>query len=685
VIDNFMEAYSMKHYTFSKFAVFTLVFVILFSTVSAKGISEARYRQEEVPAVNFCISEAPIVSNFPAVNLVFRAFDQNLRPISDVPAQNIRISENGQTPVPISGNMQVNSLGLGVDFYILVDKGNRTDQGSAKSVLDTFVTYDDPTKDQVFIYTDESNRATPYFAPGNGAVIDQAVIDFPTGRIGNYRTADGAVGSILSDINAGFNKCQKPKFLFLILGDDAITSAEKIAEFTLSAKSSNTILVLFHTPTASGEVGNDSYRSLVEDNGGYYVDVSQSGASPFLSLLASYRQSFSVSYNSTNGSSGRHDLAFSYEGVPVPTQGANSYQIGLLPPQVSLVIPSTTIERTAIKTVKKGYVYDKTDDIASVQAIFPDEFHRKIESIVLIINQSGKPELRIPVKITSSAGDIYQVKWSLGDLGDGNRADLSIRTEIVDELGMTAVSSPDVPVIVLSHIPLNLLAERYYNYILLGIVVLLLFIMLIMRRKMSQLMSGVGAGVKAVVEGVRKTLVGGGKRGKPLATIKIMDGPPTMIGQELKIYTEVVKLGRDPQRADMTFYTPDVNSSISGLHARIERVNGAWRIVAVSQSGSETFVDDYAIPFNEPQSLQSGQTVRLGYLAQQPIVFTFDILGVIDPVGKTDIGNVQDYRKTDVSNNTMPVGLKMSGKKREEIKPQQQGQDDDIFNEFRDR
>jgi len=27
----------------------------------------------------------------------------------------------------------------------------------------------------------------------------------------------------------------------------------------------------------------------------------------------------------------------------------------------------------------------------------------------------------------------------------------------------------------------------------------------------------------------------------------------------------------------------------------------------------------------------------------------------------------------------------MSGKKREEIKPQQQGQDDDIFNEFRDR
>jgi len=677
-----MEAYSMKRHTFSKFAVFTLAITILFSTVSARGGPELIYRQEETPAVNFCISEAPIVSNFPDVNLIFRTFDQNLRPIPDALGQNIRISENGQTPVPLSGNMQVSSLGLGVDFYILLDKGNRTDQSSAKSVLNAFLTYDDPTKDQVFIYTDESNRATPYFAPGSGGVIDQAVTDFPTDRIGNYRTVDGAVVSILNDINAGFNKCQKSKFLFLILGDDAITSADKIAEFTLTAKSSNTILVLFHTPTANGKVGEGySYRSSVEENGGYYVDVSQGGTSPFLSLLASYRQSYAVSYRSINGVSGRHDLIFSYEGKPAPTQGINYYQIDLLSPQVSLVVPSTTIERTAIKTVKEGYIYDKTNDIASVQLTFPDEFHRKIDSIVLIINQPGKPELRIPVEITSSSGDTYQFNWSLGDLGDGSRADLSIKSEIVDELGMTAISSPDVPVIVLSHIPLNLLAERYFVYLLLGIVILLLIIMIIMRRRMSKIMSGVGARVTAVVEGVRKTLIGGGKRGKPLATLRIMDGPPTMVGQELKIYTEVVKLGRDPQRADMTFYTPDVNSSISGLHARIERVNGAWRIVAVSQSGSETFVDDYAIPFNEPQSLQSGQTVRLGYLAQQPIVFTFDALGAVDPVGgKT---NIVDYRKTDVSNNTMPVGLKMSGKKSEEIKPQQQGQEDSIFDEYR--
>jgi len=190
---------------------------------------------------------------------------------------------------------------------------------------------------------------------------------------------------------------------------------------------------------------------------------------------------------------------------------------------------------------------------------------------------------------------------------------------------------------------------------------------------MTQLMSGVGARVTAVVEVVRKTLVGGGVRGKPLATLTVNDGPPNMIGKELKIYTEIIKLGRDPQRADMTFYSPDAKSSISGLHARIERVDGYWRIVAVSQSGSETFIDDVAIPFNEPRSLINGQSIRMGYLAQQPVVFTFTSLISDEALKKP----VTDIRGTDVSPDRLVV------QKTREIKPQSQGQDDNFFDEFR--
>lgn len=685
MINNSTEACSMKLYVLSKFLFFTLAFTFLFSTALADGTTAAPVHQDESPAVNFCVSEAPIAGKFPDVSLVFRAYDQNLRPIPNLPEQNIRISENGQTPVPLSG-MQVNPLGLGADFYVLINKGNRTDQGSAKDVLSALLNYDDP-KDQIFIYTDENvTSAKPYFVPGTGVIIDQAVLDFPSARIGTYRVVDDALGSILNNITDGFNTCQKPKFFLLILGDEAVTSPDKLEELSISAKSLNTILILIHTPAANSDKGvGASYKKSVEAAGGYYVNVNSGGLSSFLNLINTYRQSFPIAYRSASGTSGKHNLVFLYEGRSIPTLGLNSYQINLLPPQVSLIIPTTTIARTATKNEKEGLIYDKTGDVASVQVTFPDEFNRKIDSIVLIINQPGKPELRIPVETAAFNGDTYQVNWSFGDLGDSRSTTLSLKAEVVDELGMTAVSSPDVPIIVMSYIPLNLLAQRYLIYILYGVVGVLLFIMLIMRRKMSQLMSGVGARVTAVVEGVRKTLVGGGKRGKPLATLKITDGPPPMVGQDLKIYTEVVKLGRDPQRADMTFYALDVNSSISGVHARIERVNGAWRIVALSQSGSETFVDDSAIPFNEPYPLQNGQTVRLGYLAQQPVVFTFGTLGMVDaPVRKTEIEQ-PDYRKTDVIGNTTPVGLsKMMGKK-QEIKPQQQGQSDDIFNEFRDR
>ncbi len=675
----------MKRNVLSKLLVFTIAFTYLFSNILTEGVTAAPPLPEEGPAVNFCVAEAPIAGKFPDVSLVFRAYDQNLRPIPNLPEKNIRISESGQTPVPLS-EMQTIPLGLGADFYILINKGNRTDQGSVKSVLNALLNYDDP-KDQIFIFTDENvTSAKPYYAPGTGVVIDQAVLDFPTARIGSYRVIDNAVDTVLKNINAGLNTCQKPKFLLLILGDEAVTNAEKLAEITISAKSLNTILILIHTPTPNGDKGvGSSYKNAVEANGGYYVNVNNGGLSSFLNVLNSYRQSFYIAYRSAFGTSGTHDLVFQYEGKSIPSLGLNSYQINLLPPQVSLIISTTTITRTAIKNEKEGLIYDKTGDVASVQVTFPDEFNRKIDSIALIINQDGKPELRIPVETSSFNGDSYQVNWSFGDLGDSRSTTLSLKTEVVDELGLTAVSNPDVPIIVMSYIPLDLLAQRYLVYFLSGIVGFLLIIMLIMRRKMSQLMSGVGARVTAVVEGVRKTLIGGGKRGKPLASLKIIDGPPTMIGKELNIFTEVVRLGRDPQRADMTFYGIDVNTSISGLHARIERVNAAWRIVAVSQSGSETFVDDSAIAFNEPYPLESGRTVRLGYDAQQPVVFIFNTVGIAEPAVRKNETEFNDYRKTDVASNTMPAGFLKKTVNKQDDTSQAQGANDDIFNEFRDR
>jgi pSer/pThr/pTyr-binding forkhead associated (FHA) protein len=107
-----------------------------------------------------------------------------------------------------------------------------------------------------------------------------------------------------------------------------------------------------------------------------------------------------------------------------------------------------------------------------------------------------------------------------------------------------------------------------------------------------------------------------------LAILKIIDGPAKMMNQELKIFTESVSLGRDPQMADFTFYS-DSNSSISGVHAKLELKNGEWKVIGVSKSGNETFLEDEAIPNFQPYPIYSGQRVRIGYIGQQPVEMEF--------------------------------------------------------------
>lgn len=187
-------------------------------------------------------------------------------------------------------------------------------------------------------------------------------------------------------------------------------------------------------------------------------------------------------------------------------------------------------------------------------------------------------------------------------------------------------------------------------------------------------------GVKNVAENIRKTIIGGGKRGKPLASINIKDGPVNAIGKDFKIYTERVKLGRDPQLADMTFYAPDAKSSVSGLHASIEKENELWRIIAVSTSKSETFVDGGAIPFNQPYPLHDGQEVRLGYLAQQPVTFIFNT-DASDAPRKTTLGdldNSDDINQTDVGSGPTPIDFGTPGETKTDS-----DMDDDFFAEYK--
>lgn len=668
----------MKNKNFlTKFITFILGIILFFSSISTSKALEGRF-QSIRPSHNFCAIENPSISSFPDVSLTFRAYDQSLIPIGNLSAKDIRISENGHPPIQIQDGIQMNTTGLGIDFHIIINRGNRTDQSVVKNILSSLLLYYNEGTDQAFIYTDDGNSLNKYFMPSSEKSFAQMISEYPTNKVLSYRVIDTALRGVLSELIPEKDNCQRPRFLFLLMGDDTIAE-NNFAEYAENAALTNTKLVIVHIPTEDGSLKRvNSYKDLAEQADGVYISVVDGNvnANPFLSTLSSYRQVYEVKYRSGIGESGQRALSLAYQGVTYPLQGNGTYTIGLLPPQVTVAVPSV-VERTAIDVAETGYIYDIKDVTASIQVSFPDQFPRKIETITLIINQPDKPELRIPVSITSSNGDTYNFRWLLGDIGDARQTDISIRAEIVDDLGVVA-SSPDVSVAVLSYKPLLKVVQRYYLYLTFGIILLLLVVIALMWQRIKN--SAIGRGVTSVVENVRKTLLGGGSRGKPLAGLRIIDGPPDIINQELKIQTESIKLGRDPQKADMTFYGANVNSSISGLHARIERVNHTWRIVALSTSRSETFINDEPIPFNLPQPLSNGQTVRLGYPAQQPVVFEF--IDLAQSVRKTESGpRATDIpRTTDVGNNALPNQPKPLPSK-----SQLDGQDDDIFNEYRDR
>lgn len=661
----------------------TLLFVMLVLLVTTQPGAALNIKHvwvSDSANLNFCITDVPVTGSFPTVKVNFRVFDQAFNPVSSISDQDLRVSENGQAAVPTDPGMQINEQELGLDFYFVIDRGNRTDQNMVKTILDAFVGYFNEAKDTAKIVTDDGNRAQTYFPNPVDAKLSQAIANLQTNTVGSPRFADEAVRSVLGDIDGNFNTCQKAKILFLVVGDDAITK-ELSPEVVERAKKSFVKIIVFHVanPRDGSFNSRSYYEQMAIDSGGQYVQILSTGdmGRSVFNTISDFRQSYTTSYRSNAGVSGSHEITFLYQGANILAKGSNIYSVSVIQPVATLVAP-TSIERTAKQLVSTGYMYDKTSETISIKVDFPDGFRRNISSnATLIVNRPGQGELRIPITLDASSSDgSYQFSWDLATIGDQPSTDMVLKVELIDELQL-AFTSQDTPVTVLNHVPVSLMAERYLVYIMAGIVFLLVVALIVMWRRMGNLVARGGEAISNVIGVIRKTIVGGGRRGKPLASLKIIDGPPSMINQELKIFTESVKLGRDPQKADMTFHAPDANSSVSGLHARIEKVNGAWRIVALSTSRSETFVDDTPIPFNEPYSLESGQTIRLGYLAQQPVVFTFSAEASAQSVDAPRITEV-DFRKTQVGDMGPIVFNKNTSKKSEDSV-------DDIFDEYRDQ
>ncbi|MCX7976395.1 MAG: FHA domain-containing protein [Bellilinea sp.] len=625
----------MKQFSFRML----LVFFILAGLVGGLAFepTHSAMAQSTDASTSICVVTPPNAENFPDVTLEIRAIDQKYQSIPGITSSAIQVLDNEKKAEVTS--LISNARGVGADIYFVIDQGNRTDQTVVKAALKRFgEKFMIDGKDRVTIITNktDSRRNNPrVLLPMTNSLTDfiAAVNSLPVesdrGFFTAYYAHTEALNQIRGDSAIG---CSRPRYLISIMGDDELSSSQVSSVSALAVQLRVPVHVV-HVRHNGAYRNSTLYEQLSKMTYGLYEQVDSAKTGDFTQLDASIfttimnsRQSYTLQYRAVDGTSGSHKVNVQWSAQTVSsTTNTTEYTVTVIEPAVTLSIPTegAVIVRTATQQIEKGFLYDIDTQTVQFQVDWPDGHPRRLVTAELLV-QSQMGTATAASVVPSDLGSL-SFEWDLRDLAKEGDNPVVLQVRVVDELGITALSQP-VNVIVRNIIPSGMtssLDDPFTRYLLIGLgalVFVLLVVVIIFWRRLSKLASSGAIG--QMVNQVKKTILSGFKRGKPLAVLKVLDGPSNLIGKELPIFSENVTLGRDPQQADFTFYE-NANSTISGLHARLERVNGQWRLVAISKSGQETFLDDEALPMRQPVAIRDGQVFRMGYPAQQCVELEF--------------------------------------------------------------
>jgi len=690
-------------------------------------------QQQSTNKVVLCMTKAPDASTFPNVSINFSLIDENLTPVTDTGkvSQDLQISEGGKSSLTLS-NVKSNPKEGGISYYLIVDKGNRSKQDFAKGILQSFSEYFNLETDDVKIYTDEENTATLYYPDlSNGNTLAQAISKFKTDKGTQPYQVMNSLNAVLDEIESNPVSCQKTPVIVMIVGDGVLDTS-KLAKISERINTNSIKLSLLHIPhptDLNGFRSESDYKTFTKQVRGDYIAITsldQGGVTSAFDQLIQFRQAYSAEYHTNNGANGSHKIEASYNGTSILVEGEASYNISLTPGQVKLSNDALVIPRNK----KPDGSYDKEAQTFQATVSWPDGHILKLDetkAILHIVRNEDGFKKDITVNLTDKTNGMYEFSWVFEDIAPKDSNHYSITLEVFDEFG-NALTTPANNVIINNLLPpapppqlplwfYIVVGSVGFLVLVVGILVLVLFLKF---RNFSFIERGRQEAAK-IVGDVKKTFIGGGgSRKKPLFILRVIEGPLNMIGQDLPVYTESVKLGRDDRKADLIFYGVDTNSSVSGLHARIERVGGMWRIVAVSESGSETFVNGVAIPFNEPHELNSNDKIRLGYLARQSVELEFatniaspkppassrlptipvqtdseqtnandlDKTNIVDTnqLGEDSDKTLVDQGKPNTGGQSAPdTGIKISDTEKKKLRSEPVDNVDDIFEGFRSR
>jgi hypothetical protein len=159
-------------------------------------------------------------------------------------------------------------------------------------------------------------------------------------------------------------------------------------------------------------------------------------------------------------------------------------------------------------------------------------------------------------------------------------------------------------------------------------IVVLVVVVLRMRRPAA---AAAPAARPAEETGSETILVEGARPQVTLAQIRILHGPPDMMGRTIDITRTATVLGRAPQGADIVFFADDDRSVISRRHCTLDTDGVTFTITDHSANG--TSVNGARLQRDVPTLLEDGSEVTLGGAGDQlGVRFTF-----ANMIGKTQM------------------------------------------------
>jgi hypothetical protein len=612
-------------------------------------------------------------SNFPTIALEARVEGFHHHTWTGLDASSLRVQENN-VEYPIT-EVQWLPNRNGIKLAIIVDVGRPTNQAMVKQILlDFAVNYMLDGEDQISLYiSDPAEKDSRNYLVLN-TTSRQALINKVNSLNDSNLTKPASYTDPLNRLflyvfnelkqKASQNNCEKFSAVWAFSAPDNVVPAHKRDAFVNAMMEAKTPIYLIQISTPGTlYASQEEDRQIAEKSGGELFNISSdakddSVLKPLFSQLEQERGIYILKYQTKQANNGDHLVELLVPGqMDAPTLATKTYVMNLQPPVIEMVSPisGARLERTAIVQPDQPLSFDQETLVVEFNISWPDGYTRAIKSTRLeLTTPTGSNTISTAATL---ANNLYQFNWKI-DVNDAGETPITLQVKVVDEfdqewasnsVGMTIVNN-----IIIQQPPVEI-TRSWMFYALLGVVglVIVLFVvlgwaLLMLRKQIPGLLKEGGVG--RLASEVRKTIIGGGRR-KVLAEFIVRQGPVNLINQHLKVSTESVRLGRDPRKADFTFFE-DANSSVSGLHCRVERFGGSWRVVAVSESGNETFIDGTPIPFNQPVPIQSGQVIRMGYPAQQPVELEFVIMesapSEVDDPRKTDVLRDPDAKKTEV-------------------------------------